>query len=193
MNDKVTIGTPTKDDNNIVTNKITNKFDKMIIETLDEQKKVLTKRKLDLETWGENEKKEFEKIFGIKDEKARQWILLGVDRMLTLNSELKTSNFRPVDENVHASVNKTQDRDFIIDIGKKFGNDKMRGRDSRVATLCHEMSHYGIILNTSDMTPSGKNPMKISPKDFQSFADDLVRKHDTGVMMNAYNIERYFE
>ncbi|MBB6118070.1 type VI secretion system secreted protein VgrG [Rahnella inusitata] len=193
MADKITTGTQTKDDNNIVTHKITNKFNKMIIETLEEQKKILTKRKLDLETWGENEKKEFEKIFGIKDEKARQWILLGVNRMLILNGELKATNFRPVDQNVHASVNKTQDKDFIIDIGKKFGNDKMRGRDSRVATLCHEMSHYGIILNTSDMTPSGNDPMKTSPKDFQSFADNLVKKHDAGVMMNAYNIERYFE
>ncbi|WP_152693324.1 hypothetical protein [Franconibacter helveticus] len=69
----------------------------------------------------------------------------------------------------------------------------MAGPDSRVATLCHEMSYYGFILNSDDVPPHGKDPLHTTPKEFQMQANSMVNHGSSGVMQNAYNIERYFE
>lgn len=193
MVDKTTSGVPSKQDNFVLEKNISNKFNAMINDTLLEQKRILLIRKSELETWGIEQQKEFKNIFGISDEKARAWILTGVNDMLKLNEKLRSENFRPVNENVHASVNKTQIDNFIIDIGKKFKGDKMTGKDSRVSTFCHEMSHYGFILNSEDMTPNNQDPEKTSPAQFQKNANELVSTGSQKVMQNAYNIERYFE
>lgn len=193
MTNRYTIQKPSKDEGYVVEQNITNKFNVMINETLEKQRQILLKRKNDLETWGSSERQDFRRIFGISDDKARDWILDGVKKMLKLNGELSAKNFKPTLENVHAYVVGTQDKDYEIFIGKKFVKDKMTGHDSRVATLCHEMSHYGFILNSSDVPPQGKNPLQTSPKQFQEQANLMVSKGDTGVMQNAYNIERYFE
>ncbi|EKK5245904.1 peptidase M35 [Cronobacter sakazakii] len=193
MSNKLTTAKPSKEDGYIKSQNITNKFNEMIRETLAKQREVLLKRKDDLDRWGYREQQEFKIIFGINDEKARQWVLTGVNKMLDLNGRLKEQNFKPTNENVHAHVIGTQDQNFEIYIGKKFVKDKMTGHDSRVATLCHEMSHYGIIFNSDDVPPPGKDPLQTTPKQFQEQANSMVSKGSTGVMQNAYNLERYFE
>lgn len=51
MSEKITVASPSRDENYIVKQNITNKFNEMIRETLEKQKQVLLKRKKDLETW----------------------------------------------------------------------------------------------------------------------------------------------
>ncbi len=193
MSEKITVASPSRDENYIVKQNITNKFKEMVRETLEKQRQVLLKRKKDLETWQAKEQQEFKKVFGIDDQKARRWILTGVEKMILLNSQLTEENFKPTNENVHAYVIGTQDQNFEIFIGKKFVKDKMTGPDSRVATLCHEMSHYGFIFNSDDVPPYGKDSLHTTPIEFQMQANSMVNQGTSGVMQNAYNIERYFE
>lgn len=58
---------------------------------------------------------------------------------------------------------------------------------AHVTTLCHEFSHVSEIMNTKDIAPPDKNVS------FSQYARKMVRKQNSDVMNNAYNIERYFE
>ncbi|WP_080993357.1 M35 family metallo-endopeptidase [Trabulsiella odontotermitis] len=153
----------------------------MIREALREQHKKLLKCKKEMERWDLNAKKRFITIFGFENEKARQWILNGINKMINLNETIPIDNFIKLDENVYASVNST-DLDHKINIGRKFSKAPLTGQDSQVVTLCHEMSHFDDILGTKDL---GEN----NPK---QYAKSLARLKDERTMQNSYNFELYF-
>lgn len=72
------------------------------------------------------------------------------------------------------------------------------GHNSRVSTLCHELSHfcrYYVDEKHCGAFGSKDSPTKeFNPNyNYDGYASDLVRAHDSAVFMNAYNIERYFE
>lgn len=114
-----------------------------------------------------------------------------------------------------AYVSSSQQRDFKINIGINFTgriNDKNvrtclanTGINSRVATLCHEMSHFekNFVdptlggMETLDYESDGSKPLP--NQDNSSYAghlagaDKLVREGSKDVFNNSYNIERYFQ
>lgn len=190
MKDKTTISEPkisNGDEICIVNQKIRNRFKEIILEALRKQHEVLIKRKKDLETWQDEEKKEFLILFGRNEDSAKNWMLHGVNKMLILNERLTEKDFEYVEECIFASVNDVVDKNNKIHVGPKFFNAPLMGTDSRVATLCHEFSHVSEIMNTKDIASPDK---KLNSS---QYAIELVRKQNRDVMNNAYNIERYFE
>ncbi|EAZ0462821.1 hypothetical protein OJ34_23655 [Salmonella enterica subsp. enterica] len=76
---------------------------------------------------------------------------------------------------------------------------RVTGRDSRVSTLCHELSHLIIFkengvyyggMGTDDIIPNG---VPDTNENYTKHANSLVRKKSKKVFNNAYNIEKYFE
>ncbi|MGK7246912.1 bacteriophage T4 gp5 trimerization domain-containing protein [Buttiauxella agrestis] len=118
---------------------------------------------------------------GSSFEKARQWILEGINKEILLNNEIPISNFKKTKENVYASVN-SSDLEHNINIGEKFSKAPLTGENSQVVTLCHEMSHFDDILGTKDLGEG-------SPR---SYAVSLARKCDERTMQSSYNFEMYF-
>lgn len=114
-----------------------------------------------------------------------------------------------------ASVTSGLEKNYKIEIGINFTGRKNNGTrkcanvmgvDSRVATLCHEMSHFDKHyvdpmlggMGTSDYDVDGKKHStreldKWSIQEHRLGADKLVKTGDSNVFDNAYNIERYFE
>jgi hypothetical protein len=114
-----------------------------------------------------------------------------------------------------AFVNQEQQDNYKINIGINFTgriSDGMRtcsavtGVSSRVATLCHEMSHFEKKfsdsflggMGTVDYDVNGRKPLpsekdKWSYKEHLDGAKILVNKGDENVFDNSYNIEQYFE
>jgi hypothetical protein len=115
-----------------------------------------------------------------------------------------------------AFVNSEQQKDYMINIGINFTGRKknlgirtcenVMGVGSRVATLCHEISHFekkysdsnlgGI--GTGDYDDKGRRLEK-GEQDRWSYeqhvegANKLIKKKDEHVFDNAYNIEKYFQ
>lgn len=108
------------------------------------------------------------------------------------------------------------EEDYIVHIGVNFTgrlNDNQKrvcmnvtGDDSRVSTLCHELSHF--VKHYADPTVGGMGTYDYDVRgkkhsrttiDTGTFAqhkagaDLLVRLHDENVFDNSYNIERYFQ
>lgn len=114
-----------------------------------------------------------------------------------------------------AFVKPSQQTDFKVYIGINFTgriNDRnvrtcgaVMGIDSRVATLCHELSHFekNFVdptsggMGTLDYESDGSKPLpnqdNSSYEGHLAGADKLVRSGDKNVFNNAYNIERYFQ
>lgn len=115
-----------------------------------------------------------------------------------------------------AHVKEQKQSDYKVYIGINFTGRKksggirtcasVTGVDSRVSTLCHEMSHFvkkysdpehgG--MGTSDYDNTGRKPDpeerdNWSAEQHKSGADMLVKLRSECVFDNAYNIERYFE
>lgn len=180
-NQQTTTGITSIKEGNVIHQKITNPFIKMIKNALREQLIILQKRKEELETWDNDAQDRFKKVFGFTNEKARQWILSGIEKEIALNQNIPISNFKKIDENVYASVIAT-DLTHIIKIGKKFIKAPVTGNDSQVLTLCHEMSHFDDILGTEDL--GGSSP--------RNFAKSLARNGDERTMQSSYNFEMYF-
>lgn len=76
---------------------------------------------------------------------------------------------------------------------------RVTGRNSRVSTLCHELSHLVIYkengvyyggMGTDDIIPKG---IRKTNDNYTKHAVDLFQKKSKQVFNNAYNIERYFE
>lgn len=236
---------------NIVNQCKINDFRVMIKEAMNAFDKVLSKRKLDLETWGEKEQKEFYRIFGsrgdeivnidmpirgisnIKSMTAREVMLDCIRRLVWIRGQLTVDSFinkinihqDPIISSDSSDINlpkafaayviPTQQKDFKIYIGINFtgrvNNNAIRncaavtGIDSRVATLCHEMSHFekNFVdptlggMGTLDYESDGSKPLP--NQDNSSYighlngADKLVRTGNKNVFNNAYNIERYFQ
>ncbi|MNC15824.1 hypothetical protein D3C75_636550 [compost metagenome] len=108
----------------------------MIRNALKEQRIILLERKNELEIWDGCAQQRFKKAFGLTNEKARQWILEGINKEILLNNEIPISNFKKTKENVYASVN-SSDLEHNINIGEKFSKAPLTGENSQVVTLCH--------------------------------------------------------
>lgn len=180
-NHQTTTGTTSLKEGNVKSQKITDPFKKMIRNALKHQLAILLERKKELELWDKNAQVRFSEAFGFTNEKARRWILSGIDKEIELNQTIPISNFIKVDENVYASVNPT-DLEHKISIGKKFLKAPVTGAESQVVTLCHEMSHFDDILGTEDL--GGQSP--------RSFAKSLAKIGDERTMQSSYNFEMYF-
>ena len=180
-NQQTTTGITSLKEGNIVSQQITDPFIKIIKNALKEQLIILETRKKELERWDKNAQDRFIKAFGFANEKAKQWILAGINKEISLNKSIPIENFKKVDENVYASVNAT-DLKHNINIGKKFLKAPVNGEESQVLTLCHEMSHFDDILGTEDL--GGNSP--------RNFAISLARNGDERTMQSSYNFEMYF-
>ena len=114
-----------------------------------------------------------------------------------------------------AVVNYGQQNNYLINIGINFTGrksatgirtcEKVMGEGSRVATLCHEISHFEKTfldnnlggMGTGDYDVDGRRPEN-GEVDVWSYdqhvagADKLIKQSDENVFDNAYNIERYF-
>jgi len=178
----------------VVNQSIRNHFKEIVNEVLAEQKKVLTNRQVDLTIWGEKEKDEFLKIFGVNETRAKKWIEEGIARMLVVNGRVSYDDFHyKDDECVFANVNDVIDINNKIVVGPKFLNASLRGHNPRVSALCHEFSHLGEVMHTRDISLPGKTEKNTSADEYEQYAKNLVMNHSRDVMNNAYNIERYFE
>ncbi|HFQ8852571.1 TPA: peptidase M35 [Escherichia coli] len=144
--------------------KITDHFKIMIDKARKAQKLVLIKRADDLLRWGAQEEYDFSKIFGVKGNKevnirkyghntgrrmnARFLMMDGVRRLMIIANDLTMSSFINYTgcNEFAAFVSPSKDMPYIINIGAKFEyrdgkKNPVTGKDSHVATLCHEMSH----------------------------------------------------
>ncbi|HIC1389013.1 TPA: hypothetical protein ACWZ8I_004228 [Escherichia coli] len=109
-----------------------------------------------------------------------------------------------------AFVSPSKDMPYIINIGAKFEyrdgkKNPVTGKDSHVATLCHEMSHiqwyYGDNKKggmwSQDYTTTDKYSTckedEVSYDEHIRIATKLISKQKDQIFENAYNIERYFE
>ncbi|WP_373240549.1 hypothetical protein [Kluyvera ascorbata] len=105
-----------------------------------------------------------------------------------------------------------------INIGYNFCSKKMMGPDSKVSTLCHEISHFYRVESKNEMPVSENNEKKSRgtwggvgtddlPNDgdykhtedadgeniYIKYRKDLKERHSLDVFKNAYNFELYFE
>ncbi|PNP64531.1 peptidase M35 [Escherichia coli] len=178
----------------IVKKEITNKFNEIITNALAEQLVVLNKRKKDLYRWEETEKKEFLDIFGRNEIEANKWLLRGVEAMILVNQRVKSNCFKyQGDECIFAKVQGGISSENPVIVGPKFFHAAVKGYDSQVSTLCHEFSHLSEVLYTDDLSPPGKNAETTSAEEYREHAENLVKTKSRDVMINGYNIERYFE
>lgn len=178
---RATFGETSLIENNVIHQKITDPFKIMIRRALNAQYNALLIKKGELEVWDLSAQRKFKESFGITSEKARKWILDGINKEIELNQSIPISNFIKSDKHVYAFVNGT-DLEHIVNIGTKFSKAPLTGNDSQVVTLCHEMSHFDDILGTEDL---GEN----SPR---NYAKSLARHGDDRTMQNSYNFEMYF-
>lgn len=85
-----------------------------------------------------------------------------------------------------------------IEILQNFKRKKPFGHDSRVSTICHELSHF-CRYYVDSMHCGGLRTYDLPTIDFvpdynyDLYATNLVKAHDVDVFNNSYNIERYFE
>ncbi|EKQ3620643.1 hypothetical protein P4513_004494 [Escherichia coli] len=79
-----------------------------------------------------------------------------------------------------------------IDILQNFTCKNPTGENSRVSTLCHELSHLFIIWD-GEQYYGGLSSNDLGKKREIANAKELKSKHDPLVFNNAYNIEKYFE
>ncbi|HCD7967554.1 TPA: hypothetical protein ACKFQ2_002545 [Citrobacter amalonaticus] len=85
-----------------------------------------------------------------------------------------------------------------VEILQNFTKKKYSGSDSKVSTLCHELSHFcRYLINGEQRGGMGTkdSPTKTfdSNYNYVAYAKSLVDKHSPEVFNNAYNIEKYFE
>ncbi|WP_049294102.1 hypothetical protein [Franconibacter helveticus] len=213
---KVTSGKPSKNEGNIIKQAVTNDFKKMMKEVYDEQGKVLQIREEELIRWNSKDQIEFKKIFGMdgnavidkNGHTAKEIMLDGVKRIKAIHKGLDITDFiNHTDDKgmiYAANVNASKDSNYTINIGPRFLKQSVTGKDSRVSTLCHEMSHFikhepfkldstqgG--MNTNDDNPKHDYDHQYPERVYVNYATELVNKHSKDVFNNAYNIERYFE
>ncbi|EAV1733882.1 peptidase M35 [Salmonella enterica] len=207
---------------------ITDHFKIMINKARRAQKMVLIKRADDLLSWGAQEEVDFSNIFGVKGNKiikvrkygqdsgkrmpARFLMIDGVRRLMILANDLAIDNYKDFTKcNEYAAfVSPGMDVPYIINIGGNFEyrqgrKQSISGKESQVATLCHEMSHlqwYYKDNNKGGMWTQDYISLKefatsraneISYEAHVQVANVLFRSGNDQIFENAYNIERYFE
>lgn len=102
-------------------------------------------------------------------------------------------------QTLNALPDKYKDRIHVEILHRFTEINKVTGLDSRVSTLCHELSHLVIYkengvyyggMGTDDIIPKG---IKKTNDNYTKHAKNLLQKKSKHVFNNAYNIERYFE
>lgn len=201
---------------------VTNRFKEMMVEAHLLQKKIIEARLSQLERWNSVDQSQFSQVFGfdgseqVKDfyttatsnniielKTARKLVLDGVLRMKEVCENITADNFINITDSgdYFAKVEETQTialpvarykSDLKISIGHKFVGAPMFGADSKICTLCHEMSHLIRYKGSSDSGGMGTQDLygKNKPRDN---AVDMRNRKDSNVFRNAYNIELYFE
>ncbi|HAI3270261.1 TPA: peptidase M35, partial [Escherichia coli] len=118
----------------------------------------------------------------------------GVEAMILVNQRVKSNCFKyQGDECIFAKVQGGISSENPVIVGPKFFHAAVKGYDSQVSTLCHEFSHLSEVLYTDDLSPPGKNAETTSAEEYREHAENLVKAKSRDVMINGYNIERYFE
>ncbi|EPT5087405.1 peptidase [Salmonella enterica subsp. enterica] len=89
-------------------------------------------------------------------------------------------------------------RVVAVVIGKKFIDMKLNGKNSKVSTLCHELSHYIRYGNSFELGGMWTEDMPVDREldtsdKYSDYADELKNNKNPVLFQNAYNIERYFE
>ena len=157
-------------------------------------------------------------ISQVKNMTAREIMLDSIKRLAWIRKQLKIDDYVNMIDSPKifcAKVSSGQESNYKVYIGINFTgrlkNNGVRscmnimGEDSRVSTLCHEMSHFvkkfaapsegG--MGTSDYD---ENCHKIqegednsSYEEHKNGAEKMIKNGDQRVFDNAYNIERYFQ
>ncbi len=148
-------------------------------DALRAQKAALDRRLKELVRWSEQDRAAFKKVFGRDDEASHQKILGAVKEEIELNTSMTYQKFRFADQHVYAYVSNA-DKDHYITIANKFLSAPMNGKDSKVVTLCHEMSQFNDVLGTTD-------------DGLRAAAIKLTQEGKPEALDTAYNFERYFE
>jgi hypothetical protein len=155
----------------------------VILQALKDQRKMLEKKKNDLETWDEHTKAQVKKWFGKNDEATRKKLLDRTNKELDLNKKMSIKNFHPANPpspGTYAYVNPS-DKTHKIYLDSAFDSAPATGEDSKAGTLAHEMSHFNDIGGTEDHAYGKKG------------AKALAKKNPTAAMDNADNYEYFVE
>jgi len=126
---------------------------KEIMQAKEDLQKALKEKIKDLEKWDDKAKSDVKKWFGSSDEITRQIILDRSKKMQNLLSSYTANNFKPASDpsDVYAYV--YADDDSIIYLGYGFCNAPKTGRNSKMGTLAHEMSHFDSVGGTNGGKP----------------------------------------
>ena len=164
-----------------------------IKKTLEAQKDLLEKRKINLERWNESDQDCFKKVFGNANETNRKTITERIDKQITevdrfLKDDTYKQQFYKTKEDCYASVLST-DPDHKINLGKDFWDAPLTGEDSKAGVLVHEMSHFIDMGDTDDVKFGGSTAY--GKEICQEIANDPLEY--TNAIKNADNFEYYVE
>ena len=139
----------------------------------------------DLERWDNKAKSDVEKWFASSDEISRQILLSRTKKMQALLSTYTIDNFKPAEDFQREKGQFAyvyDDDDSTVYFDSAFCDAPATGRDSKMGSLAHEMSHFKSIGSTEDF-------------EYGDDAIDLVNNPIDGEspIYNADNYEYYIE
>ena len=122
-----------------------------IEQALAEQRKMLLQKRQELLDWDVPARTKFMVAFGLSSgtDANRAAMADRIDRELALNSKMTVDNFVPAPGGDFAFVYPT-DTSHTVNVEQRFWTAPMSGPDSKAGILCHEMSHFTDIGDTSD-------------------------------------------
>lgn len=171
-------------------------FKKEILPALDKAESLVDEKIKQLKEWGDKEKECFKKAFGDhgknldaeKDKKLSQ--MEKMKELITDLKDKKEANFRfgkiyeegtNIEKtNTFAWVNR-KDTSHIVNLGEAYNSAPLEGKDSKVGTLIHELSHFDDIAGTIDHAYG------------LTEAKNLAKNNKSKAITNADNFEYYIE
>lgn len=142
------------------------KFFEMMLGIRDRAIKVIQRRENVLMIWHATEKERVKEWFGIDDDETRNFLRAGLGRVIAALGLMTPSNFvrytpdfgeslgctPSSPENQVAAVCRTDIKTRTIAFTRLFCSmdDISAGRDSKISTLIHEVTHFDDILGTND-------------------------------------------
>jgi len=170
------------------------KADEGIKKALDEQAKLLEKRRAELERWNADDKARFKKWFGSDGADSKAAILGRIDKMQALNKSTGLHNFfpaQPPDDQASDLFAYVYPNDASrIYLGLAFCASSLSGADSKPGTLCHEMSHLDEIGGTDDVPMPGTGGLKAYG---QTNSLALAKQDPSLALQNADNFQYFCE
>jgi uncharacterized Zn-binding protein involved in type VI secretion len=157
--------------------------DKAITKALADQRSMLQAKKAALTRWNAADQKHFKKWFGKSDAATKKTIGDRIDKMLDLNKNITTANFKAAsDPDPHLFAQVTpDDSTHTVELGKAFASAPDTGANSKAGTLSHEMSHFDDMGATDDHQYG------------ESGSKKLAKDHPDKAVNNADNFEYYLE